>query len=336
MGAVKLFSTTQAKYDALAEKNNDALYFVEDTRTIYKGAVDMTSSTYLMDTVPTALTPGRIAVVKQTTDDVTFYQFYVGNADGTVTKVLPGTTNDKSTFAETDKFGVLLPTISAVKGYVDDSVKTVNDTAKKAVTGASYDKATGSLTLTQADGSNIPVSLNGVAHDATYDAATMTLTIPSYGGKDIVVNIPKDKFLQTGEYVASYTFNAGQDDEYKAPAIVLTINAEGGAADANKTIAIPVGSLVDTYTVADTDTVDLNMDVNHNITASVKFDTSTLDGTETVLVKTAKGMQASDKTLSGVVTEATTTAAADATAKADKALADSKTYVDNALTWKTV
>lgn len=336
MAAVKFFSTTKAKYDDLAEKDNDALYFVEDTRTIYKGEIDMTSNTYLMDTAPTALTSGRIAVVKQTVDDVVFYQFYVGNADGTVTKVLPGTTNDKSTFAETGNFGLLLPTINAVKGYVQDTVDSIDATLDKAVTGASYDKTTGNITLNQSDGSTLPVNLSGVVHDATYDSATMILTIPSYGGKDVVVNIPKDKFLQTGEYVASYTFNEGQEDEYTAPAILLTINAEGGEADANKTIAIPVGSLVDTYTVADTDTVDLTMDNNHNITASVKFDNSNLDGTEKILVKTAKGMQSTDRTINGIIQQATDTAATDATNKADKALADSKTYVDNALTWKTV
>ena len=39
MANVKFYFGTQAKYDALVEKNNLALYFIEDTQRLYKGSV---------------------------------------------------------------------------------------------------------------------------------------------------------------------------------------------------------------------------------------------------------------------------------------------------------
>lgn len=303
MATVKFYSGTLAKYNALTSKDSNALYIIEDAGAIYKGTTNVTSDVSFLTAVPTELKANKIAIVSVTANNKTMYDMYIGNSSNVPVKVQPGTVDDSSAFSNESTYGGYTATVSAIKKFVNDSVADATQGASKAFINASFATNTGKLTFEPIGSSetDVTVDLTNVAHGITWDSTNFKLTIPQYGAdKDLEINIPKDFFLKSGEYVESHTF----DDKTTGPAIHLVVNIADGS-ETDKDIWIPVGELVDTYTVGNTDTVTLAMDAAHNITAAVKFDTTALTGTEKILVKTSKGLAQSGKSLNDIDTAIT-------------------------------
>lgn len=297
MAQVKFYTATAAKYKALQTKDENALYIVTDAGAIYKGSHNVTSDVSVSEVVPQSLTEGKVQFVKVTANDKVMYDVYVGGAGNTVVKALPGSVDDKAAFADAATFGTYVPTVAAVKGFVEDSIATTTSRANKALIDAKYDN--GTLTFNHADGSAATTAqLTGVAHNITWDANAYKLTVKNFGSEDIEINIPKDFFLQDGKFEPEHKFTPAEGDPYTSPAIVLTVNIQNGATSTAKEIAIPVKDLVDTYTVGSTDTVTLSMDAKHNITASVKVSGGA--DTDKILVKTANGLGAATKSVSDI------------------------------------
>ena len=306
---VKFFTGTQQSYNGLAEKDTNAIYFIEDTGKIYKGNKDLTSDVTLMDAVPGTLNANKVAIVKVTANETTVYDVYVGDAGNKPVKVIPGNVSDASAFENDSTFGSYTATVSAIKTFVNNAIATTTTNANKAVINATFDKAQGTLTFDKASESEADtvVNLEGIAHGIVWNSETFQLTIPMYGEEaDVEINIPKDFFLQDGKYVADYEFTQepeepeGEPTTYHSPAILLTVNIQDGEEGTQKVIAIPVKDLVDTYTVESTDTVTLTLS-NNNIKAEVKFDTTTVQtGDEHILVKTATGIAETTKSLNDI------------------------------------
>lgn len=297
MAQVKFYTATAAKYKALQTKDENALYIVTDAGAIYKGSHNVTSDVSVSEVVPQSLTEGKVQFVKVTANDKVMYDVYVGGAGNTVVKALPGSVDDKAAFADAATFGTYVPTVAAVKGFVEDSIATTTSFANKALIDAKYDN--GTLTFNHAGGSAATTAqLTGVAHNITWDANAYKLTVKNFGSEDIEINIPKDFFLQDGKFEPEHKFTPAEGDPYTSPAIVLTVNIQNGATSTAKEIAIPVKDLVDTYTVGSTDTVTLSMDAKHNITASVKVSGGA--DTDKILVKTANGLGAATKSVSDI------------------------------------
>lgn len=301
MATVKFFAGTLEQYNGLAAKDANSLYIIEDAGRIYKGDKNVTSDTSLVAEVPDTLAPDKVAIVKITAGTQTVYDIYVGDSSSVPVKVQPGVITDGSLFADDSTYGSYTATVSAIKTFVNQAVQGATAGTSAAFINASF--SDGTLTFTPADSSgNKTVELTNVAHGIQWDADQFKLTIPQYGvEKDVVINIPKDFFLQSGEYIEDHEFTPDEGDPYHSPAIHLVVNIQGGEVGTKKDIYIPVKDLVDTYTVASTDTVTLTLSPQHQISAQVKFDTATVQtGDEHILVKTTTGIAETTKSLNDI------------------------------------
>ena len=307
MATVKFFAGTLAQYTELEAKDANSLYVIEDVGRIYKGDKNVTSDTSLVTSVPDTLQADKVAIVQVSASGKTMYDIYVGNTSNVPVKVQPGVVSDGTAFDDDGTFGSYTATVSAIKTFVNKAVQDATSGSSKAFINASF--ADGTLTFTPADSSgNKTVELTNVAHGIQWDASQFKLTIPQYGvEEDVVINIPKDFFLQSGEYLEDHEFTPDEGEPYNSPAIHLVVNIQGGEEGTKQDIYIPVKDLVDTYTVGSTDTVTLTMDGQHNITAAVKFDTTTSQtGDEHILVKTATGIAETSKSLNDIASDIST------------------------------
>ena len=160
------------------------------------------------------------------------------------------------------------------KKEVDDKDKVIDDKVNNAIKSVEYDSASGKVTATKVDGTTAEMQLKDVAHGVAYDQATMKLTIPVFGQDDVVVNIPRDKFIRKGEYVAEYDFGEGN----VGPALVLTVDNEDSDTDDTVTeIAIPASALVDVYTGKTTSTAKVSVNDGNEISVDVLFTGITAD-----------------------------------------------------------
>lgn len=83
-----------------------------------------------------------------------------------------------------------------------------------------YSDSNGALVIKRNDVPDQTVNLTGLAHNPIYTADTLTLRIPVFGGNDIVVTIPRDKYLKGVRYEDNYL----RPDGTYGPAIVCTIS----------------------------------------------------------------------------------------------------------------
>ena len=225
-----------AAYKALENKDNNTLYVITDKSMIFKGAVDVTSSVEVVESFDSLnAIEGKLYVHKTTFQARAYY------GDSYV-EFLPGILSDSAVWAEAD--GSKLATIALIKKGIAEAIATISTTV-------AFDKATGTVTV----GGDSTAVLTDVAHAPTYDAASLTLTIPVYGGEDVVVNIPKDKFVTAGSY------NAETGD------IELTIDGQ------EEKVTFPATALVDVY-VANNDGKNITVTVSddNKISANLTLD----------------------------------------------------------------
>lgn len=184
-----------------------------------------------------------------------------------------------------DQMSSLTQTVNTVQGKVSEHEDEINAATNKAqqnesdiaaqdtrikaaFNDASYDENTGKMTFTKDGGGSKEVPLVGVAHGVAYDADNLKLTIPVFGSDDVVVNIPKDKFIRTGRYEAEYDFGEGN----VGPAIVLVVDDEDSDTDSDtREIAIPASALVDVYTGQTTSTAKVSVGEDNVIKVDVLF-----------------------------------------------------------------
>lgn len=184
-----------------------------------------------------------------------------------------------------DQMSSLTQTVNTVQGKVTEHEEEINavsskaqknesdiaaqdERLKKAFTDASFDGNTGKMTFAKDGGGSKEVPLTGLAHSVLYDQDQLKLTIPVFGSDDIVVNIPKDKFLRTGRYEADYDFGEGNI----GPAIVLVVDDEDSDTDeSTREIAIPASALVDIYTGQTTTTAKVSVGEDNVIKVDVNF-----------------------------------------------------------------
>lgn len=83
-----------------------------------------------------------------------------------------------------------------------------------------YSDSVGALVITDNTGVREPVSLTGLAHDPVFISDTLTLRIPVFGSSDVLVTIPRDKYLTGVRYEENYL----RPDGTWGPSIVCTIS----------------------------------------------------------------------------------------------------------------
>lgn len=237
----------QSAFDSLDPKDANTLYFITDAGKIFKGSTDVTSC------VTVGAIPAASAAVKGKLyiDSNTFAMAITMDGASWI-QASPGYLTDGIEWAAADSSK--LATIGLIKKGIQAAVDGIDTTTY-------FEKSTGTVKV-GADGTG--AVLTGVAHDVKYDQAQLRITIPIYGGTDIVVDIPKDKFVTAGQFYEDYPAE-GEPTHHNV--IVLTID---GQADP---VIIPAEALVDVYTADNTGKdVTLVISEDNKISASVKID----------------------------------------------------------------
>lgn len=359
MAEVKFSYGTKARYDALAPKDLDTLYFTTDTLQIFKGNTEYTKSTKMVSALPAS---GQIqGVIYFRMSDYTMHIWngteFVQLNKKTVTQIPTSATNDD------------IPTSKAVADYVQAKIEAVEGVKGKFVTDVTYNA--GVLSVAKGD-EPVTTTLTGVIHEPTYDATTRTIKLPVFGGDTLTIALGKDLVVTNGSYNA------------KDKNIELTITS-------GDVIKIPVGALVDIYVGVATSTATVTVSSDNKISVNVKVSAKannsivieedglyvavpdaytkaetdaaikkvqdslgshTKDATIHITAEERKTWNAkvSQEELTAAKSEAISTAAADATKKADAARDTAKAYADtlntamdsrvqkveSALTWKNL
>lgn len=218
------------------------LYFIADTHEIYRGAESFTQPIVMYTgELPTSAIAVNALYINSTTlkGDV-----YNGTSWTTVLKPLATTVEEDGDSPVTG---------SAVATYVAAEIAKITGTGD-IVTNITWDDVNQILDVYKGEGKE-SITFDGLGVSLQYTSTTGMLQLLDTSGNAIgdAVNLGTEKFVTSGEY----------DADRKV--IILYFNVE-------KTdfIEIPVGELVDTYTVANTQTVSMNMSSNQ-ITANVRI-----------------------------------------------------------------
>lgn len=228
-------------YTAGTPLDND-LYFITGENVIYRGTELYTKSLeFYTDTLPTSPAPNRIYVNSATLEG----KAYVDGEWKTVIKPLADTVTADETNGVTGK---------AVATYVSEKIKEITGSGA-VLTGATWDGTEHVLTFAKGDNTNVNITLTGLGCSLSYNSTTGALQLLDASGETIgdAVNLALEKFVQSGEYDA------------ESQKIILYFDAEK-----TDKVEIPVGDLVDVYTVENTATINLTM-VANKITAAVNI-----------------------------------------------------------------
>lgn len=238
---------TQSAYDSVEPKDANTLYFVTDSGRIYKGSSDVTYC------ISVGSTPEVGSAVKgKLYIDSTSLAMAVTMNGTSWLQLSPGYLTDGTEWAAADskKFA----TIGLIKKGIQEAVNNIDLTAY-------FENSTGTVKVGE-DGTG--AVLTGVAHDVKYDSSQLKITIPVYGGTDVVVNIPKDKFVTAGQFYEDYP-EEGEPTHHNV--IVLTIDNQV------EPVIIPAEALVNVYTADNTGKdVTVLISEDNKVSASVKID----------------------------------------------------------------
>lgn len=219
--------TTAEKYKALPTKDENTLYFITDTKEIYKGSTTYTEPTVFY-TAPRSATG---ALGKIYFDDTTL-----------AGSVWNGTTWKEVIAPVAQTIDKANPTVgpvsgAAVKAYIDAEVGSAGEGF---ITDLKWKADTKEVVFAQ-NGTDHPVKLTKLLTGVSYDGATGKWQFKD--SEDTVIseiNVPLDNFVSSGIYDAT------------KKALVLTM-ANGS------TVEIPATDLVALYTATDSATVDLTI-----------------------------------------------------------------------------
>lgn len=257
------YYVTKAQYKAAATHSTDNLYFLSDTKEIYRGD-DLFTQSVIMYTggLPTTPAVGQLYINETTLEGKT----YTGTAWKTVIKAVSDTVTADGTNPVSGK---------AVAAYVTDALKTAAAEAQAAFKEVSYSKTTNKLTFTSNDGKtheveidNLPVDL---AFDKTGTEGTGKLQLKDKAGNVIGAGVDLDleRFVKSGEY----------DAETKK----ITLYFDDKKTDK---VEIDATALVDIYTGKATTTSTTTVSAGNEISVDVKIS----DKTGNILKSDANGL----------------------------------------------
>lgn len=359
MAEIKFRYGTKARYDALSPKDMDTLYFTTDTLQLFKGTAEYTKTCKMVSSLPTT---GQIQgiIYFRMTD----YSMHIWNGvefvqlnKATVTQIPTDATDND------------VPTTKAVADYVNAKVAAVEGIKGKFVTDVTYNA--GVLSVAKGD-EPIATTLTGIVHEPTYDAETRTIKLPVFGGDTLTIALGKDLVVKSGTYNTKdknieLTLTSG--DVIKIPVGslidiytgVATPSAEVTVSDDNKiSVTVKVSAKANNTLTIEEDGLYVSVPDAYSkaeVDAKVKAVQDALDThakDTTVHITAAErddwNSKVSQTELKNSHDDAVSIAAADATEKANKALADANTYTDTkntamdnrvkvvekALTWKPI
>lgn len=237
---------TQSAFESQDPKDTNTLYFLTDAGKIYKGSTDVTNCV-TVGTIPqiAEAVKGRLYI-----DNNTFAMALTMDGS-TWIQASPGYLTDGVEWAAADSNK--LATIGLIKKGIQEAVSNIQLTT-------TFDNESGQVRV----GTGTSATLTHVAHGATWDSAQLKLTIPMYGDADLVVNIPKDKFVTAGQYYKDYPDSVSATHHN---VIVLTIDNQ------EEPVIIPAEALVNVYTADNAGkNVSITVSDQNKISASVVID----------------------------------------------------------------
>ena len=240
LGLVKFAKTTATNFAALVTKDKNTLYFLEDTREIYKGEDCYTNFIVPVATLPATGKAGRMYL------DYTLGEGYIWNGSWVCIsrRVSSVVLNDGNKVSG-----------EAVKTFVDDTFGALD---LSLVDDILYNATTKTLAFVKGTTTNY-LQLTKIASAMTYNTETGKVGLTDAAGNEISsVNIPLDNYVVSGTY-----------DEV-AKGIVLTLKN-------GSSVIIPASDLVKIYHAGETGTAKINIttiDGNNTITADVKTSTN--------------------------------------------------------------
>lgn len=235
---------SSAEYNAAeaATKTADKLYFLSDTKQIYRGTDLFTEACTVVESWPTTPAVGRLYVLSSTLEG----KIYNGSAWVTVIQPVQAAVD----VADTTK-----PVSGkAVADYVAAELQGVSADADNAFVGASYDKASQSITFTRNSGEDaVVVEIDDLPVDLVYDQGTGLLQLKDADGAAIGagINLDLERFVKSGSY----------DPATKKITLVFNDDAE---------VEIDATALVDIYTGEETGTVAVSVSADNKISATAK------------------------------------------------------------------
>lgn len=257
------YYVTKAQYKAATTHSADNLYFLSDTKEIYRGD-DLFTQSVIMYTgdLPTTPAVGQLYINETTLEGKT----YTGTAWKTVIKAVSDTVTADGTNPVSGK---------AVAAYVTDALKTAAAEAQAAFKEVSYSKTTNKLTFTSNDGNTHEVEIDNLPVDLTFDKSgtdgTGLLQLKDKAGNAIGtgVNLDLERFVKSGEYNADTKKITLYFDDKKTEKVEIDATA-----------------LVDIYTGKDTTTATTAVSAGNEISVDVKIS----DKTGNILKSDANGL----------------------------------------------
>ena len=240
------YYVTKAQYAAAATHSSDNLYFLSDTKEIYRGDDLFTQSVIMYTTLPETPAVGQLYINETTLEGKT----YTGTAWKTVIKAVADTVTADGDAPVSGK---------AVASYVTEALKAAAAEAKAAYKDVSYSKTTNKLTFTTNAGDTKEVEIDNLPVDLAFDASeagsTGKLQLKDKAGNVIGVGVDLDleRFVKAGEYNA----------ETKK----ITLYFDDAKTDK---VEIDAAALVDIYTGKATGTATTTVSAKNEISVDVK------------------------------------------------------------------
>ena len=238
---------TSEQYNAAEaeDKTSDKLFFLSDTKEIYRGTERFTQACELYTTTPpTTPAVGRLYIESTTLEG----RIYNGSDWQTVIRPVVATLTTSDTQSPVSG--------KAVADYVATQLSGVSTNVNNALNGASYAKANSTLTFTRNSGENpVTVKIDNMPVDLLYNDETGLLQLKDDTGAAIGagINLDLERFVKSGEY----------DPDSKQ----ITLYFDDEKQDS---VTIDATALVDIYTGAATSTATTTVSPTNQISVAVK------------------------------------------------------------------
>lgn len=290
---------TRAAYDAASEadKSSDKLFFLSDTKEIYRGTESFTESVILYTTEPATKAVGKLYINATTLEG----KIWNGSTWTTVIQPVVSTVDASNTVNPVSGKGIA--------DFVAEQIANVTG-SDGLVANVEYVAASNGLKVTMADGSTDTIPMSNVAADLVYDSTTGLLQVKNAAGTTIGtgINLDLERFVSEASY------------DHEAGVITLKFN------DDQDPLTIDIGDLVDTYTAKNSETVALTVTGNEFVAEVIVSETA---GNQ--LVATANGLYVAAQDISGKVDKVSGATAGDiALLTAEGGLSDSGVTVGGA------
>lgn len=252
MALVKFMTGSSANFQALAQKDTNTLYFLNDTKQIYKGAELYSKAFEVVSVLPTTGVTGVLYVETSTKKLHTWNgSAFVEALDAFVAVDTAVAEDGANAVSGKAVYDFVAGEIAKLTGGSTNAFVTSIIEDNTAIGQFKVQKGTDEPTV-------VKVSLNGLAQAPSYDAESRKFTFPVIGGDAVEVNLGKDLVVKSGSY------------DTATQEIILTLVDD-------TTIKIPVGDLVDVYTASTDETGAVKVTIaNNEVKAAVIVDGTTV------------------------------------------------------------